>query len=161
MVGAHIDGSYEKMKIYSLPRPVNERLTFPETYDRIKHEARTIGLRHPARVVIEDVAYQQALIQQFMHDGTIHVDAFRPMGDKRSRLALTGKMIENGQILFPPNGAEELIGQITGFGVEKHDDLADAFSMLILMIIEMNSAPRVQIINLSGGANDWYNPYGA
>ena len=56
--------------------------------------------------------------------------------DKRSRLVLTAHMIKSGKILFPRTGAEELITQIVHFGVEKHDDLADAFSTLILSIIE-------------------------
>jgi len=38
--------------------------------------------------------------------------------------------------MFPKQGAEELIEQIVHFGVEKHDDLADAFSIVILQIIE-------------------------
>ncbi|MCX6782804.1 MAG: hypothetical protein NTZ20_02285 [Candidatus Levybacteria bacterium] len=39
--------------------------------------------------------------------------------------------------MFPNNDrAKDLILQLTGFGVEKHDDLADAFSLLILKIIE-------------------------
>lgn len=148
MVGARLYGYYQNIVVYILPNPVNERLTFPQTFDRIRQEAYTIGHRHPARIVIEDVAYQQALIQQFQHMGNLHVEGFKPWGDKRARLALTSKMIQNGQILFPRKGAELLIGQLIGFGKEKHDDLADAFSMLILMIIENNSAPRAQIFAL-------------
>lgn len=50
------------------------------------------------------------------------------------RLSMTTSMIKNGQILFPPTGTEELIQQLTGFGVEKHDDLADAFVMAVLKV---------------------------
>ena len=35
-------------------------------------------------------------------------------------------------------GCEELIEQLIGFGKEKHDDLADAFTILVLRIIENN-----------------------
>ncbi len=38
--------------------------------------------------------------------------------------------------MFPSQGAEQLINQIVNFGVEKHDDLADALSILILDFIE-------------------------
>lgn len=39
--------------------------------------------------------------------------------------------IKSGLIKFPRKGCEKLIEQLVGFGVEKHDDLADAFSLLI------------------------------
>ena len=56
--------------------------------------------------------------------------------DKRSRLALTANLIKTGKVKFPREGAEELINQIVHFGVEKHDDLADAFSILVLSVVE-------------------------
>lgn len=40
-----------------------------------------------------------------------------------------------GKILFPETGCEELIEQLLGFGKEKHDDLVDAFSIVILQLI--------------------------
>lgn len=44
---------------------------------------------------------------------------------------------------------EELIMQLTGFGIEKHDDLADAFSILMLMIIEDDTGgPKVFVIKV-------------
>ena len=56
--------------------------------------------------------------------------------DKRERLSLTTDYIQTGKVLFPKKGAELLVQQLTGFGVEKHDDLADAFSILMSKIIE-------------------------
>jgi hypothetical protein len=44
-------------------------------------------------------------------------------------------MIKSGKVLFPRTGCEQLIDQIVHFGVEKHDDLADAFANLILSVI--------------------------
>lgn len=35
-------------------------------------------------------------------------------------------------VLFPETGCERLIEQLVGFGVEKHDDLVDAFTMALL-----------------------------
>lgn len=64
-------------------------------------------------------------------------------GDKRERLSLTTQYIKNSNILFPRNGCKELIGQLTGFGYEKRDDLADAFSLLILRIMRSNIEPAV------------------
>jgi hypothetical protein len=37
---------------------------------------------------------------------------------------------------FPRHGCEDLINQLLGFGVEKHDDLVDAPVWLILGVAE-------------------------
>jgi phage terminase large subunit-like protein len=56
-------------------------------------------------------------------------------------------MIKSGRILFPLSGAEELISQIIHFGIEKHDDLADAFSNMVLGVIEKPpSIPKIIFI---------------
>lgn len=36
-----------------------------------------------------------------------------------SRLALTGELIQNGTTVFPRHGVEDLISQLTGFGIKK------------------------------------------
>ena len=59
-----------------------------------------------------------------------------PNQDKRSRIVLTAHIIKTGKIRFPRHGCEELINQIVHFGVEKHDDLADAFANFVLSVIE-------------------------
>ena len=125
-------------RIYILPKIVNKRLSFPETLDMCKtvnetHKEKGIG---GPTFVIENVAYQEALPQQLKEEGIWDVITVRPTGDKRSRLMLTSKMIKDGMILFPRQGAEQLIQQIVHFGVEKHDDLADAFSSLVISSIE-------------------------
>ena len=137
MVSAWVchDDKFRTM-VYILPNPVNERLTFPETLDKIKWVAKTVDSGHMSRIFVEEVAYQQAFSQQLQHEG-FHVEGFKVGGqDKRSRIALTTHMIKNAQILFPIKGAEDLIRQLTHFGVEKDDDLADAFTVLILKILD-------------------------
>ena len=39
-------------------------------------------------------------------------------------------------ILFPNKGYEDLIIQLTGFGIDKHDDLVDALTLLVIQEIE-------------------------
>jgi len=125
-------------QIYILPKIINKRLSFPETVDTCKvldksYEKDEI---HPT-FVIEDVAYQKALPQQLESEGILNIMTTRPGNqDKRSRLVLTANMIKNGQVLFPKQGAEQLIQQIIHFGVEKHDDLADAFANLVHSLSE-------------------------
>jgi len=135
------EGDYD---IYILPKIINKRLTFPETVDtcKILNQTYTVKGELPPVFVIEDVAYQRSLPQQLMNEGIYDVKTTRPGNqDKRTRLVLTANMIKRGKILFPKEGAEELINQIVNFGVEKHDDLADAFSNLVLNTIE--EPPRV------------------
>jgi predicted phage terminase large subunit-like protein len=63
--------------------------------------------------------------------------------DKRSRIVLTAHHVKSGKVLFPRQGAEQLIQQLVHFGVEKYDDLADAFANLVLhSFIEKPKPPR-------------------
>lgn len=145
MVSGRIIGEGSKTEIYILPNIINKKMTFPETVETCKAlYASFMGTGRNATFVIEDVAYQKALPQQLKTEGILDVKSGRPMTDKRSRLALTTHLIQSGRVLFPRHGAEELINQIVNFGVEKYDDLADAFSILILNCIEQPTVtPRI------------------
>jgi len=138
MVSAQIHGYGKDLKIYILPNPVNERLPFPQQVERVASLSRFLGNGIPTKMFIEEVAYQTALIQESRLRG-IPVEGVRLPGDKRAKLSLTTHLIQDGKILFPKHGAEELIQQLTGFGVEKHDDLADAFVILIHKAMEDNN----------------------
>lgn len=78
--------------------------------------------------------------------------------------------IERGIIVFPKTGCELLIAQLTGFGVEKHDDLVDALTVAVIEI--MNEERRGGTIRFGRNAvwDNWgphgrlrgrhtYNPY--
>jgi phage terminase large subunit-like protein len=135
------DGQYD---IYILPKIINRKMTFPETIDLCKVQIRNYEEEYemPLIFVIEDVAYQKAVPQQLESEGIHHLYTSKPGNmDKRSRLVMTANMIKTGRIKFPRQGAGELINQIVHFGVEKHDDLADAFSILVINTIE--KPPRV------------------
>lgn len=138
MVPVIVFGYESEIQIYVLPKIINQRVTFPETVDLCKVIYKTYyepGLGSPI-LIIEDAGYQRALPQQLKNDGVFEVGTVRPRGDKRSRLVLTADLIKNRRVIFPKEGAEELIEQMVHFGVERHDDLADAFSIVILEIIE-------------------------
>ena len=139
MVSACIYGRGENIKIYILPNPVNEKLKFHGTVNRIKSIHETfVNSGFSSRIYVEEVGYQSSVIQQLDAMG-IKAEGFKPHGsDKRSRLYLTTNLIQSGQIVFPRQGADALIEQLVGFGKEKHDDLADSFSILILKTIEKN-----------------------
>jgi hypothetical protein len=63
--------------------------------------------------------------------------------------------------VFPENGAEKLIAQITGFGTESHDDLSDAFCILVLSIIEQESRVikgHIELFSEQMLANSYHEP---
>jgi predicted phage terminase large subunit-like protein len=134
MVAAYIVDNDEGPSVYILPKIINQKMTFPETVQLCKaldgSYKKEYG-SHP-RFLVESVGYQESLVQQLKMEGLGDIVGVKPgTMDKRSRLALTAHWIQSGKILFPREGAEELIDQIVNFGVEKHDDLVDAFSNLI------------------------------
>lgn len=137
IVSGQIHGYQEDLRIHILPNPVNKRMPFPQQVECIKSLSTTLGGGPPSRVFIESFSYQEALPQQLQELG-FPVEGVKLQGDKREKIALTGYLIQNGQILFPKHGCEELIQQLVGFGVEKHDDLADAFAILIHKTLEDN-----------------------
>jgi predicted phage terminase large subunit-like protein len=120
-------------RIYILPKIINRRMDFPETVALCKELNKSYTEDHiPPTFVIEDVSYQKALPQQLQNEGLWNIQTVKPGNmDKRSRLILTANLIKKGRVLFLRQGAEELIRQIVHFGVEKHDDLADAFAHLV------------------------------
>ncbi len=129
----YIDG---KTRMYILPNPVNEKLTSLETLERAKQVADLTGNGHKSKLFIEDVGYQASLAEHLKEQG-YEAEPVKVKGqDKRARLALTSHAVQSGQVLFPRKGAEDLINQLTNFGIEKHDDLADAFSLLIIKALE-------------------------
>ncbi len=137
IVSGEVYGYREDLKIYILPNPVNEKLTFPETVGRIVQMAQIFS--QPPHIIVESVGYQLALVQRLESIG-INAEGFIPHGtDKRARLSLITHLIQSGRILFPRYGAEKLIEQVLGFGIEKHDDLVDALVMLVLKVVEKDN----------------------
>lgn len=139
MVSARVYGTRQDMVIYILPNPVNKRLTFPQTIETAKNLSRGLGAGYITKLFIEQVGYQKALIDELTKE-EYPAEGVQVTGqNKRERLSLTTHLVQQGRVLFPKQGAEILINQLLNFGVEKYDDLADAFSLLVIKIIEINS----------------------
>ena len=130
----YIDGTYH---MYILPNFVNDKLTALETLERAQQLADcTKEGSKKTKIYVEDVGYQASLVEHLDNQG-YDAEAVKVKGqDKRGRLALASHPVQSGRVHFPKKGAEELIDQIVNFGIEKHDDLADAFSMLIIKSLE-------------------------
>lgn len=147
MVIGKVYGYEETMRIYILPMIVNERIDFPTTVERVKEIANTIIDRgnFESKIYVENVAYQKAL-EQTLDQMNYNVEGISVSGqDKRSRLSLVSHLIKSGKVLFPRNSSEYLINQIVYFGVEKHDDLCDALTLLLAQAIANDRAP-IQIM---------------
>jgi hypothetical protein len=68
---------------------------------------------------------------------------------KQERMAIAAQYLQKGVIYFPPHGAELLKRQILGLGNERHDDLADAFTIMILGVRDMSPPSRFGIGELN------------
>src|SRR5207247_1293521 len=99
---------------------------------------------HATRLVVEDVGYQAAIIEQ-LQNKNYRVTGFKVgSADKRSRLTSVSHLFESRKVLFPQGGAKDLIAQIVGFGVEKHDDLMDALVMVLAEVVRADKAHATQ-----------------
>lgn len=158
IVSAHVYGRCEKLRIYILPNPIAQKLNFPAQVELMKNFKATQMPKHTDKLFVESVAYQEALPQMLEMQG-IQAKAIKPKGDKRTRLALTSTSIKTAIIKFPRKGCEELIQQLVGFGVEKHDDLADAFSLLVNTTLDEHSNESSWMISFIGGSTIYYSNY--
>ena len=117
----------EEPKIYIMPNPLNERLSGFETTQRAMAISKALGgERELTPLWVEDVAYQRMQIEAMERAG-LPVTGIKVSTDKRARLMTIASYVQNGTVLFPREGCEDLILQLTGFGVEQYDDLTDAF----------------------------------
>lgn len=149
-----VRGSGSEQRMYIHPNIVNKRMSFPDTVSLLKETSD--NYRYP-KLYIEQTAYQAAVVQQLSVDG-LDVQGVTPHSDKRSRLNMIADKIQRGIILFPNKGAENLITQLIGFGVEKHDDLVDALTTAVLEFIRDDrrggTATFVKAVDVFG-----YNPF--
>ncbi len=140
MVSGQIQGRYSKdMVVYIIPNIINRRLTSLGTIDTAK--AISDSFRPKGKLWIESNGYQESLIEH-LEAARYPAEGVRSRGDKYSRLNSVSHLVQNGQVMFPRHGAGELITQLLGFGIEKHDDLVDAFAILLLKVAEKWSVKR-------------------
>jgi predicted phage terminase large subunit-like protein len=128
----HVYGFKPEDRRYYIDKQfINRKLTHLATLDTISslyHALNTNSERSPI-VLVEKVQYQAAVIEQ-LHDREIKAKGINIHNDKRARLQLASSLFEQGRVYFPKDRAvAPIIQQLVGFGVEKHDDLADAMSM--------------------------------
>jgi len=142
IVSMRVCGFAEKLKVYVLPNPINRRMTFPESIQTVKELYSTLKTcgAYP-ELLVETNGFQQIYADAFSEIGC-SVKGVKQINDKRSRLALVSNLIQSGVIIFPRQGTEDLIAQLTGFGIEHHDDLCDAFTIAAIELLDMLKSDR-------------------
>ncbi|MCW1930103.1 MAG: hypothetical protein KIH62_002185 [Candidatus Kerfeldbacteria bacterium] len=150
-----------EMLFYILPNPINQKLDFAHTIAEAAAVSKRLGGgKHNTELFVEQVGYQLSAIEQ-MKSKRLPVTGITINGsDKRARLNIVSPLIKQGKILFPRTGCEDLIAQIVGFGVERHDDLMDAFTLVMMQI--MNANPHVLFTDCNNDQDNYrsYDPDG-
>lgn len=159
IICALVSGYEGLFEVRILPNVVNRRMNFPTTLNVIKElyeESRNL-CRH-VEILIEDVGYQRSIIQQLDFQG-YSAEGIKVTGDKRARLTSVSALLENDKIRFPnikTPELEELKRQLVGFGKERYDDLADAFSVLGMGVADLDEAgPRMGSYDMRNGDCEW------
>ena len=136
LVTAKVIGSGDDRQIFILPHPVNRRMKFSEIIESAVSIYTVNEGKHSNKFYVEETMLQGYVTQQLKDQGIDAIGVGIRGKDKRTRLELSAPSIYNKKIWFPRSGCEELMKQLLGFGIEKHDDLVDAFTTLILGMIE-------------------------
>lgn len=129
-VSALIFGYREELRIYILPNPVNKRMNFPSARSELINLVESLGGMDNVKIYVENTGYQGAFAEDLHDQGYMAEGVSVNSASKRERLAFISHLVRTGKVLFPRQGAEDLITQLVNFGVG-HEDLADAFSLLI------------------------------
>ncbi len=136
MVIGSVFGEGIDKHIFIHSNTINKRMTLYEIEKTAKSLCYSFGKGIIGIPIIEDVGAQKWLYQSLSRKG-LPTEAYKVKGmSKEIRLKIAASQIQAGRVSFPEYGAEELLEQILDFGIEKYNDLADAFSALICSIME-------------------------
>ncbi len=138
-------------KIYILPEIINERLEPLRSKEKVisLSEAFGLGGSRP-NIFIEDLGFQRIYIDEWNNEGCLAEGISLRGMSKQQRMAIAAQYLQKGVIYFPPHGAELLKKQILGLGMNRFDDLADAFSILVLGVRDMSPPSSFSIGELNG-----------
>lgn len=118
-----IMGKTEKGNIYVLDY-INQRLTFNKQLHLIEN---LVDKWEPNEVVIEQVAYQAAMIDELRRRGGLKIIPITPTRDKIARSYLVSGMVESRLVYFKQKGHTDVTDNLTIFPDGTHDDITDAF----------------------------------
>lgn len=142
VLGQGEDGNFYNLK------SIAGRWGFNETLNNVNMTYTTYRKAYaglPLTLGFEDVAYQKAAIEEFTRRHSIRPEAVRRTIDKRARLETIQPYFASGQVFFREEGDEDLENEIINFGVEEHDDRADAFEMALSLIVNQ-ARPDIDLL---------------
>lgn len=158
MLSAEVHGLAKDMKVYILPSPVNAHLSHLKTLEKAHELVEKLGDKSSVKLFVEEVGYQGSVIEQLTKDN-YKAEGVKVRGqDKRARLMSVSHLVESGKVVFPRYGGHQLLQQLLGFGSERYDDLADAFSILLEKILEHDHTPSGATVSI-GKHNLWDDDY--
>jgi predicted phage terminase large subunit-like protein len=131
--GVDVKNDDGERKLLVMKGNVEQRLGFEETIKKAV-EINEI-MPHGTKFYPEKVGYQEAA-HEIMKKNGLTVVPMSAVGDKKARIASACFYVKSGRVLFPREGAENVINNLTGFGIEEHDDLADAFAYMVLGMVK-------------------------
>ncbi|NMC36274.1 hypothetical protein GYA49_04490 [Candidatus Beckwithbacteria bacterium] len=130
-------GYGDNLKVYILDYIVNKRLNFTDAIKEIKKVCEYFDedFKRMPTVYVEKANIETAATQLLRLDKVLSEPVDTSRMSKQERLQVSTPYIRVGKVLFPPKGAEQLISQIINFGIEKHDDLVDAFTLIVIKVL--------------------------
>lgn len=150
-------GYGDDLKIYILQSISNKRLNFTDAIAEIKKLCGILDTDfNRVPIVFVERANIETAATQLLNVEKILAEAVSTQGmNKQERLEVATPYIRMGKVLFPTKGAEQLISQIVNFGIEKHDDLVDAFTIIILKVLESDRPTYKYIESTTPPRDNW------
>ncbi len=111
-------------------------------YPALKQELQTLNTKFkPYRIVIEDKASGQSLIQELKILDILNVIPVKPKLDKVTRMALNLEFFYSKKMYFVNDIPKEILEEILLFPYAKHDDVVDSISQFLDFVkIYLNSS---------------------
>lgn len=131
--GMEVTNDEGERRLLILKDNVEKRMDFENTIKKAVEISEVMP--HGTKFYPEKVGYQESA-HEIMRKNGLAVVPMQAVGDKRARIASACFYVKNGRVLFPQKGAENVISNLIGFGIEDHDDLADAFAYLVLGMVK-------------------------
>lgn len=115
---------------YYLISYICEKYEYPDLKREIKSE---ILKYNPDKILIEDKASGQSIIQDLKRENIKNIEAIKAIKDKISRFASTIELFESGRVFLDKNNikTQRIIHELTNFPDIKHDDITDTISQFL------------------------------
>jgi Terminase RNaseH-like domain len=95
----------------------------------------------PDRVLVEDKASGQSLIQELQNNSRLPVHAIKVDSDKVTRATAVTPLVEAGKVFLPADAPwlADFLEEVSSFPAAPHDDMVDALSQALNFVRESNS----------------------